>query len=459
MHHTLRIILLLFLIGFQAQSYPIFKWVDPIRKLHNQIDLNTLTYYEEVRAGVFTPIGQVIWDPANLKEMPTEWMDPFYFTLHGQSYFSIRGTGYVYQWDLPTRTMKRLDRTFFRGYNFISTQFVRRDTLYSFGGYGFWNIHSTATYYDFRRGEWDLVNYKNSGPKRISFDLSGYDSKRDKFVAIEVNENFEHDFTGRSSVFEFDFKSHEWLLLGHLDNSKLMEMGVNPERSKWLNGYFLFNDGPDPVIADPFKNELWAYKGPNKFLISRNKEALVVQDTIVSYRFLSNSPDSLRVEFDKLTMHQILSDSVKSGYMFKKITFFSQLLWQDWTLLGFILLVGFLGFRFVQSKKMGIGGTGFQDLNAIELSFFQLFLDHGLDYCLSTNDLNQLIGCDKKSVENQKQIRNRFVLSLNQSVKSYFGVEECIVRKTSDSDKRFLLYSLSEGGKRVISALQKSKLL
>ena len=57
MHHTLRIILLLFLIGFQAQSYPIFKWVDPLRKLHNQIDLNTLTYYEEVRAGVFTPIA------------------------------------------------------------------------------------------------------------------------------------------------------------------------------------------------------------------------------------------------------------------------------------------------------------------------------------------------------------------------------------------------------------------
>ena len=459
MHPPLRFFFFLLLIGFQAQSYPIFKWVDPGRKLHNQIDLNTLTYFEEVRAGVFKSIGPASWDPDDLKEMPAEWVDPYYFELKGKTYFSIRGTGQVYVWERATRTMKRLDRTFFRGYNFISTQFVRHDTLFSFGGYGFWNIHATASFYDFKKGEWDLVNYKNTGPQRISFDLSGYDAKRDKFVAIEINKNFEHDFTGKSSVYEFDFIGHRWTLLGYLDNSKLMKMGVNPDKAKWLNGYFLFNDGPDPVIADPFKNEFWAYKGPNKFLISRNKETHVIQDTVVSYRFLSNSQDSLRVEFDKTTMNQLFRDSELVGPMFSKPSWFSRFIWQDWALFIVVIIAAFGVFQFGKARKINEAGAEFKELTSIDLSFFQLFLEYGLDYCLSTNDLNQLIGCDKKSVENQKQIRNRFVLALNQTIKDHFGEEECIVRKTSDQDKRFMLYCLSEGGRRVISQMQKNKLI
>jgi hypothetical protein len=459
MLHTLRLLFVITFLGFQAQAYPLFKWVDPVRKLHNQIDLNTLVYFEEVRAGVFTPMGSVNWDASDLKEMPAEWVDPFYFQLRGKDYFSIRGTGHVYTWEKATRTMKRLDRTFFRGYNFISTQFVRRDTLFSFGGYGFWNIHATASFYDFKKGEWDLVNYKNEGPQRITFDLSGYDAKRDKFVAIEVNKNFEHDYTGQSSVFEFDFNLHQWTLLGYLDNSRLMKMGVNPEKAKWLNGYFLFNDGPDPVIVDPFKNEFWAYKGSNKFLISRNKETYLLQDTVVSHRFLSTSSDSLRVEFDKTTMDLLFKDSELIGPMYSKPKWFRQFIWQDWTLLGLLILGVFCALRYRKVRNKMDGGIALQGISVIELSFFQLFQEHGLDYCLSTNDLNQLIGCDKKSVENQKQIRNRFVLALNQSIKEHFGVEECIVRKTSEQDKRFMLYCLSEGGKRVISQMQKSKLI
>lgn len=459
MQHTLRVFFISVLIGFQAQSFPIFKWVDPDRKLHNQIDLNTLTYYEEIRAGIFKSMGPVSWDAADLKEMPSEWIDPFYFELRGKHYFSIRGTGQVYTWERATRTMKRMDRTFFRGYNFISTQFVRRDTLYSFGGYGFWNIHATASFYDFNKGEWDLVNYKNEGPKRISFDLSGYDAVRDKFVAIEINKNFEHDFTGKSLVYEFDFNQHQWTLLGQMDNSKLMKQGVNPEKAKWLNGYFLFNDGPDPVIADPFKNELWAYKGSNKFLISRNKETHVVQDTVVSYRLLSSSSDSLRVEFDKTIMQQIFKDSVLAGSMYERSSWISQFIWQDWALLIMIIIAVLLGIPWANGSKKNEVGKAFKGLSPIEVSFFKLFIEHGLDYCLSTNDLNLLIGCDKKTVENQKQIRNRFVIALNQLIKDYFGEDECIMRKTSEQDKRFMLYYLSEGGKRVLLQMQKRKLI
>ena len=41
-----------------------------------------------------------------------------------------------------------------------SLDFVYKDTLYRFGGYGFYHTHKTLTYFDSNSKEWDLIKYK-----------------------------------------------------------------------------------------------------------------------------------------------------------------------------------------------------------------------------------------------------------------------------------------------------------
>jgi hypothetical protein len=97
---------------------------------------------------------------------------------------SVPGTGQVYQLNTKELSVQRLDRTFFRGYNFNANQFLHKDTLFSVGGEGFWMRHNVITYYNTRTREWSLYKEggKNEQPSSVHF--SGYSSKYNQFFRL-----------------------------------------------------------------------------------------------------------------------------------------------------------------------------------------------------------------------------------------------------------------------------------
>jgi hypothetical protein len=73
-----------------------------------------------------------------LSELPKDF-DVSVFYKGDSITISVPGTGQVYQVNPQTLSIQRLDRTFFRGYNFGASQFLHNDTLFSIGGEGFWS--------------------------------------------------------------------------------------------------------------------------------------------------------------------------------------------------------------------------------------------------------------------------------------------------------------------------------
>jgi hypothetical protein len=43
------------------------------------------------------------------------------------------------------------------GYNFGSKKFVSNNKIYSYGGYGFWNLHGELIVFDIEKGDWDIM--------------------------------------------------------------------------------------------------------------------------------------------------------------------------------------------------------------------------------------------------------------------------------------------------------------
>lgn len=53
----------------------------------------------------------------------------------------------MFEIDTVNNRIDRQDRTFYQGYNFDAYQFQRNDTIFSFGGYGFWLENNLLTYF------------------------------------------------------------------------------------------------------------------------------------------------------------------------------------------------------------------------------------------------------------------------------------------------------------------------
>lgn len=77
------------------------------------------------------------------------------FWSQGAFWGVFDGFGVVLKVDTAKLTVSRHDRTTHSGYNFDAYQFQRNDTLYSFGGYGFWMKNNLLTFYSKTRREWN----------------------------------------------------------------------------------------------------------------------------------------------------------------------------------------------------------------------------------------------------------------------------------------------------------------
>ena len=68
----------------------------------------------------------------------------------------INGTGKVYQID-SSMIITRLDKTEYSGSSFGSADFILNDTLFSIGGYGYWNTNGAIRYFNQKTNEWAIT--------------------------------------------------------------------------------------------------------------------------------------------------------------------------------------------------------------------------------------------------------------------------------------------------------------
>ena len=99
--------------------------------------------------------------------------------------------------------------------------FTYNDTIYRYGGYGYWTYNNKLTFYDINTNEWQIINSANEiRPKGSA--ASFYKILNDKLYIIGgLTENSE-DFNQRlnnDEIWSFDFKTKKWEKFGMLNES------------------------------------------------------------------------------------------------------------------------------------------------------------------------------------------------------------------------------------------------
>jgi hypothetical protein len=90
------------------------------------------------------------------------------------------------------------------------------------------------------------------------------------------------------------------------------------------------------------------------------------------------------------------------------------------------------------------------DLTMEEKKLIQLMLSKEELERFSTVELNEVLGLDAKSIENQRKIRTSIIASINQKIYFRYSIPNAIERSTATQDRRLTLYHLKAEAYRLI---------
>lgn len=454
-----------FFIGFIFLNFSIFSQEIFDKNSFTICDLHTRSIYEvDLKSQtllVFRKDGlcetvPITFENFNFDDLPEVVnIRSFRINKH-QFYISVTGTGLVYDLDLNTRVLRRIDRTYYRGYNFSPIQFLRKDTLYSFGGMGFWHLNNVSTYYSKNNNEWEyyfIPNYAKLGPERFFSNLGGYSSYKDKIYAAEINDPYQELPLTPISFFEFDFASKKWKFLGRLEKLDAGFTNAKMIVAAWSGQFFISNNF---VFADPETNKMYQYNGKDRALFTNKIKWISKGDYLYSFQkqnYLKHYKFSV---LDSIHVDSLLKSSVYLGNFYQPITIWDQIDYPFYSYLFLFLIIFVLVVMILRKKQEDESNAKSKNLDLPEysLEFLSFILNQENNIC-TTEDLNKILRCSDKSIENQRQIRSKFISTLNTCIENMYNLHEPILRIPSEYDKRFVNYTVSPQAVKIIGQLVK----
>jgi len=445
--YVIFIIYLLSILNSAKAQNRYFEWMNPKTHSRDRIDVDSKTYFREGQAGIWNSIGTFTLDSNVLEDLPQKFSTQFFYTSKLDSIlFTVAGTGKVYQFNQAKKLLTRLDKTYSKGYNFNAPQFVRNDTLYNFGGYGFWSYSRVLTYYDQTNQEWQNIRTENFGPESFSEGYQGYAKQNDTFYSgaseIELGlKIFNRVVSDR--LYAFDFKSLKWTELGEI-NSLLPFKSV---RIVYWDGAHFIQMLPDKMyIIDPIKNEVSVVANPKYFHL---KSFYTVGDSIFSY--LENQKTQVR-----LSKKALLKEAKYIGKFYEDV---------NYTLYGYLIVgiallcfgaVVYFRFKKPQQHSTTIVKNG-HHFGLLEHMLLKKLIEAEADgqatKFISVLQINEILKLETKTPENQRRIRTKFLNNLNMKLLLYFQVQDAIERFQFEEDKRLTFYRLKDEVKPVLVAL------
>jgi hypothetical protein len=436
----------MFVCKAQAQLY--FK--DPNSVLHYRINLETKLLLKENLSGEWSQIGKLEFDNIELRDIPHS-ISLESFNYHGQILLCLEGSGQVYLVNLHRLSFKRIDNTFYRGYNFGAIRFIRNNILYSFGGNGFWHANNIESYFSFKSFEWELINsISDSNPNRIKSDYGGYDFKRDiisviEFPALHFNSQDYHKYR----YFEKKPLDARWVYKGNLNIELLQELGVNNFQSLYFNGFFLFINKSHYILGDPQKNKIYYVDRILPF-INPNHELSEIKGILFSYSKNNNPSNNYsKIKIDSISFQQLIALGKYKGEFYVKPV--SPILYQIGACLVVLILGFLLGFWIKKSRKINsLSSSADSEFSILDglpegaYEFLRASLLSPQGHEFSSQAFTELMGFSNYAYETQRQVRSKLIKAINAYFKIHYKMHEVIIRKTAKDDKRFSVYYISE---------------
>jgi hypothetical protein len=372
----------------------------------------------------------------------------------------------------------RLDSTFYYGYNTGSLKLMPNDTIYSFGGYGFWHFNGYLSYFDTKRKEWEIMLLNKEvpywGKEGEALSSLFFVSSNHNLVYFTQEKMKQHGIRNypdaSDSLYLLDIAKKEIITKGKLTiNNKLIEQFAKCR--KIITPYGVLYDNPfdqnKDYLIDFANNKILVGNDSyvQKIISSRNN----YNENIIYYRnnhiYSSCYPydivDSAVFSIDNFKQFSsILYDNKFESSFIPEVQFSNNFNFK--LLILFLIILVFILFVLFRKRRSNEAETADkkefkeESLNDLEIVLLKQFVEklEKREFC-TVEDLNNLLGVSSKTVEIKKKARTDFITKVNYKIKQALYLDyDMIKRNRSENDKRSYLYYIEKS-----DILQLKKLL
>lgn len=433
-----KLLFLIILIGFNSFSQEIF------------IDANSNFSFNDKNEelSVFKNDSVYIYDVNNFhllkkKEIisPTNFNLSEYHILYKDALHFIEfNGGKVYR--LSNDTIQRIDNSYTHKMAKGSNLFMYNNTIYRYGGYGYWTSNNKLTFFDPNTQEWQIINSANGIYPGGSFN-SFHKILNDKLYVIggskvnpkDLNTNLKND-----ELWSFDFKTKKW-----------ENLGVLSQNIEYVIPSFVINDNifkttKSTLQEIDLKNNLLKEYALNPLIqkSSQNHLPFVHKDNIYLWIQYDSGLKLVKTKLDALNFNLINEQALVNNLNIIILN-----------ILIVISCIGILIFVFYSRKKFKNNSNklifknnkitskdGFLKLNTLENEILILLINN--DFSITNDKLtNNFYNADLDRSQNIRNI-NKFISDLNLKLKTMLNSNNDILYKTINPlDKRMKILFLN----------------
>jgi hypothetical protein len=393
-------------------------------------------------------------------------------------YIQPLGTGKLYQVKKEQKGnyhLERIDSTYFNGANFNAINFFMNDTLFQYGGDGYWHIRGYITYFSHKTHEWELYNANRlviafeDANNNIVYNIDR--NKRNLFISNSFSQvDFPASLNVESidSVYQFNIQSRIWTTLGKTNPLFKEIIETKGALHYQFNEYSIIQNKLELIWVDFDNNTFGKFKGTANSEFKENWLSIYLNNTKYNSLqfFLGNTCYLLKIdEENKLTYSSFVISKESFNLSNQQPIYiatnkFVQLLSHpiiDITLyivLGLITIaIALYWFKRRNTKNVLykevshiLNNHFFESLTVIEKELIEvLYENHLKGSLISTKLINKIIGVQNKDTMTQNKNRSDYFLKINQKFKFATHKELPLIIKTRDElDKRQFNYGLQE---------------
>ena len=385
------------------------------------------------------------------------------------------GTGKLFKVNKSSTgySLQRIDSTIHSGVNFNSVSFSLHDTLFQYGGSGFWTIRGIITYFSKSSHEWELYpshQLVNGYEGLSNYAFYHIDTLANKLYATNVVElkdpPFDLGFNVVDSVYTFNFKTKNWTNLGPLNPEFKKMIDKDNFYTLHIGNLFFFRRFFDWHWVD-FENNLYGNLKLEKnteikqrWLNLYNSKSTYqdLQFNLGNTCYLIKLDPDLNTTYTSFTIQKEDLDLSETKYVYKKnnfiLAFYLNTVVPFFTPNVFILIIitFFIFFVLYRQRKKRVpkevnailNYNFVNSLSIIEKELVQVLYQQQLKgEEISPKLINKIIGVQQKDTLTQNKSRSDHFLKINQKFKLATQQELPLIVKSRDSiDKRHYNYGL-----------------
>ena len=393
-------------------------------------------------------------------------------------YIQPLGTGKLYQVKKEKEGkfhIERIDSTYFNGANFNAINFFMNDTLFQYGGDGYWHIRGYLTYFSYKTHEWELYNANRlviafeDGNNNLVYNIDR--KKRNLYLSnsfLQVDFPASLNVESIDSVYQYNTQSRIWTTLGKTNPLLKAIIETKGALHYQMNEYSIIQNKLELIWADFDNNTFGKFKERANSEFKENWLSIYLNNTKYNSLqfFLGNTFYLIKIDAEnKLTYNsfQITNDALDLSNqqpIYIPTNKFVQLLSHHIIDITLYIVLGLITIAIaiywlkrrntknVLNKEVSniLNNHFFESLTVIEKELIEILYEHHLKGgFISTKLINKIIGVQNKDVMTQNKNRSDYFLKINQKFKFATHKELPLIIKTRDGlDKRQFNYGLQE---------------